>query len=39
MSFGDSKEAERVRENVLKKLGLTHDAAAFDAAIAASKWW
>lgn len=36
VSFSDSKETDRVRENFLKKkLGLTHDDATLDAAIAA----
>lgn len=35
VSFTDKKETDRVRENFLKKkLGLTHDDAALDAAIA-----
>lgn len=35
VSFSDSKETDRVRENFLKKkLGLTHDDATLDAAIA-----
>lgn len=35
VSFSDKKETDRVRENFLKKkLGLTHDDAALDAAIA-----
>ncbi|WP_428682446.1 DUF2853 family protein [Sphingopyxis sp.] len=36
VSFSDSKETDRVRENFLKKkLGLTHDDATLDAAITA----